>query len=58
MSAPTENSTTTIIDLNHSDTNAKLEVSQLVQQRSYITLTKHIKTDLERIKKRLWDFNP
>lgn len=51
MSAPAQNSTTTIIDLNHSDSNAKLEVSQLVQQRSYNTLTNLIKTDLERINK-------
>lgn len=51
MSAQAENSTKIIIDLNHSDTNAKLEVSQLVQQRSYNTLKKLIKTDLERIKK-------
>ncbi len=49
MSTPAEDSTTTIINLNHSDNNAKLEVSQLIQQRSYNTLTARIKLDLERI---------
>lgn len=51
MSAPAENSTTTIIDLNHSDTNAKLEVNQLVQHQSYSKLKQRIKADLESSKK-------
>lgn len=51
MSASAEKSTTILIDLDHSDTNAKLEVSQLVQQRSYNTLAKRIETDLDNIKK-------
>ncbi|MFU5211781.1 MULTISPECIES: hypothetical protein [Pseudomonas] len=51
MSVPAEDSTPTIINLNHSDTNAKLEVSQLIQQRSYNTLRASIKLDLERINK-------
>ncbi len=46
MSTPAENSITTIINLNQSDTNAKLEVNKLVQYRSYIKLKDCIKRDL------------
>lgn len=51
MSSTAEDSTSIIIDLNHSDTNAKLEVSQLIQQGSYNALSTSIKHDLERINK-------
>lgn len=46
MSTPTEYSTTIIIDLNQSDTNAKLEVNQLVQHQSYNKLKERIERDL------------
>ncbi|ASV39768.1 hypothetical protein CI807_27360 [Pseudomonas sp. NS1(2017)] len=46
MSTPTEYTTTIIIDLNQSDTNAKLEVNQLVQRQSYNTLKERIERDL------------
>jgi len=51
MSASAENSTSIVIDLDHSDSNTKLEVNQLVQHQSYSTLAKRIKTDLDSAKK-------
>lgn len=51
MRASLGNSITTIIDLNHSDTNAKLDVTQLVQYQSYSNLKQYIAGDLERFKK-------
>lgn len=41
----------TNIDLNHSDTNAKFEVSELVQHKSYIKLEQKIEADLANAKK-------
>ncbi|EQC0106226.1 P-loop NTPase fold protein [Pseudomonas aeruginosa] len=53
MTASAGSPTTIIIDLDHSDTNAKLEVNQLVQHQSYNKLRQRIAADLESFQRKL-----
>lgn len=53
MTASAGSPTTIIIDLDHSDTNAKLEVTQLVQHQAYSKLRQRIAADLERSQRAL-----
>lgn len=51
MTTPADNSITTIINLNQSDTNAKLEVNHLVQYQSYVKLKNLITGDISNAEK-------